>query len=58
MIVNAGIRRVVYRHGYPDDFAVEMLREGGVLLERFEDDGDDANDSANNEENRKENTEE
>ena len=36
MIVNAGIRRVVYKHGYPDDFAVEMLREGGVLLERFE----------------------
>ena len=36
MIVNAGIRRVVYKHGYPDEFAVEMLREGGVLLERFE----------------------
>ena len=37
MIVNSGINRVVYRHGYPDDFAVEMLNEGGVLLERFED---------------------
>ena len=37
MIVNSGIKRVVYRHGYPDDFAVEMLNEGGVLLERFED---------------------
>ena len=36
MIVNAGIRRVVYKHGYPDEFVVEMLREGGVLLERFE----------------------
>ena len=37
MIVNSGIKRVVYKHGYPDDFAVEMLGEGGVLLERFED---------------------
>ena len=36
LIINAGIRRVVYKHGYPDEFAVEMLREGGVLLERFE----------------------
>ncbi|MEG2860227.1 MAG: dCMP deaminase family protein, partial [Clostridia bacterium] len=25
MIVNAGIRRVVYAEGYPDDFAVQML---------------------------------
>ena len=36
MIVNAGIRRVVYREGYPDDFALEMLSEGGVALERFQ----------------------
>jgi len=37
MIVNAGIARVVYKHGYPDDFAVQMLREGGVSLERYVD---------------------
>ena len=30
MIVNAGIKRVVYREGYPDDFARQMLGEGGV----------------------------
>ena len=35
MIVNSGVRRVVYKHGYPDDFAREMLAEGGVALERF-----------------------
>jgi len=35
MIVNSGIVRVVYQEGYPDEFAVEMLREGGVKLERF-----------------------
>ena len=36
MIVNAGIVRVVYQEGYPDEFAVEILKEGGVLLERYE----------------------
>ena len=35
MIVNAGIRRVVYEHGYPDEFALQMLKEGGVELERY-----------------------
>ena len=35
MIVNAGIKRVVYREGYPDEFARQMLGEGGVALERF-----------------------
>ena len=35
MIVNSGIKRVVYREGYPDEFALTMLREGGVILERY-----------------------
>ena len=35
MIVNSGITRVVYKHGYPDEFAVQMLTEGGVQLERY-----------------------
>ena len=38
MIVNAGIVRVVYQEGYPDEFAVEILKEGGVLLERYTED--------------------
>ena len=36
MIVNSGISRVVYREGYPDEFARQMLLEGGVKLERYE----------------------
>jgi len=36
MIVNAGIRRVAYRNGYPDEFSMEILREAGVAVERFE----------------------
>lgn len=36
MIVNAGISRVVYEEGYPDDFARQIFSESGVKLERFE----------------------
>ena len=35
MIVNSGIRRVVYEQGYPDDFSREILAEGGVSVERW-----------------------
>ena len=36
MIVNSGIRRVVYEKGYPDDFSREILAEAGVAVERWE----------------------
>ncbi len=36
MIINAGISRVVYKNGYPDDFALEMFKEAGVILEKLE----------------------
>lgn len=36
MIVNSGVTRVVYENGYPDDFAIDILKEGGVILERFQ----------------------
>ena len=36
MIINAGIRRVVYQEGYPDKFSIELLSEAGVQLERFD----------------------
>ena len=39
MIVNAGIKRVVYREGYPDDFAREIINESGLELVKF---GEDA----------------
>ena len=35
MIVNSGIKRVVYQEGYPDEFSLQMLKEGGVALERY-----------------------
>ena len=38
LIVNAGLRRVVYKRPYPDDFAQAILGEAGVVLERFPED--------------------
>lgn len=35
MIINAGIRCIVYKGDYPDDLAVEMLNEAGVEMIRF-----------------------
>ena len=35
MIVNAGITRVVYEQGYPDEFSLGFFKETGVVLERY-----------------------
>lgn len=35
MIINAGITRIVYKYGYPDDFSLRLLAEAGVQLEIF-----------------------
>ena len=35
MICNSGIVRVVYEKGYPDAFAMEILKEAGVLVECY-----------------------
>lgn len=37
MIINAGIKRIVYGEGYPDEFALELLREAGVTVELYKD---------------------
>ena len=36
MIINAGIRRVIYQEGYPDAFSLELFREAGVRLEQYD----------------------
>ena len=36
MVINAGIKRVVYLSGYPDRLAEDMIRESGVVVEKFE----------------------
>ena len=37
LIVNAGIKRVVYKDGYPDEFAMELLNEAGIQVDRYSD---------------------
>ena len=35
MIINAGIVRVVFEHGYPDEFSLELFREAGIRVEQI-----------------------
>ena len=37
MIINSGIKRIVYREGYPDEFSMQLLNESGVKVEVFTD---------------------
>lgn len=37
MILNAGIKKVIYKYGYPDDFALELFKESGVEIIKFSD---------------------
>lgn len=37
MIINAGIRRIVVKEGYPDELAVEILREADLSIVMLED---------------------
>ena len=32
LMINAGIKRVVYQNHYPDDFSVELLKEADIEL--------------------------
>ncbi len=36
MIINAGISRVVYKEGYPDEFSMQLFNEAAVAVEKYE----------------------
>lgn len=36
MIINAGIKRVVYRYGYPNEFSLDLFKEAKVSIEKLE----------------------
>jgi dCMP deaminase len=36
MIINAGIRKIIVDQAYPDDYAVEILREAGLMIVTME----------------------
>ena len=37
MIINSGIKQVVYKNGYPDDFALQLFAESNVKIIKFSD---------------------
>ena len=39
MLINAGILRIVYAQGYPDQLAEEMIEEAGIETKMFDESG-------------------
>jgi dCMP deaminase len=39
MLINAGILRIVFAQGYPDQLAEEMIEEAGIETKRFDESG-------------------
>jgi dCMP deaminase len=37
MIINSGIKKVIYKEGYPDEFSVRIMNEAKVELIKFSD---------------------
>lgn len=37
MIINSGIKNIIFREGYPDDFSVRLCNEAGVNLIKYDD---------------------
>ncbi len=36
MIINSGIKKVIYKNGYPDEFALELFKESSVEIVKFD----------------------
>ena len=37
LIINSGIKKVIYKNGYPDAFALELFRQSNVEIIKFSD---------------------
>jgi len=35
IIINSGIKKIIYREGYPDEFSLDLLREAGVEIIKY-----------------------
>jgi len=35
MIINSGIKRIVYKEGYPDDFSMQLFEEANIKIEKY-----------------------
>lgn len=38
LLINAGIKRIVYEQGYPDDLSMEILNESDIVVEQLKSD--------------------
>lgn len=36
ILINAGIKRIVYAEGYPDEFSIQLLKEAGIQIEKID----------------------
>lgn len=36
MIINSGISKLIYKEGYPDEFAMRLFNEAGLTVEKYE----------------------
>jgi len=36
MLINAGIKRIIYKEGYPDEFSKEILKQAGIEVLKYE----------------------
>ncbi len=36
MILNSGIKKVIYKNGYPDEFAMQLFRQSNVEIIKFD----------------------
>ena len=36
IIIHSGIKRIIYKHSYPDEFSVQLLKDAGVELIKYE----------------------
>ena len=36
IIINAGISKVVYKEGYPDEFSMQLFDEANVIVEKYQ----------------------
>ncbi len=46
LIINAGIKKVIYNEGYPDDFSMEIFKEAGVEVIKYEESKNESDSNA------------
>ena len=37
IIINSGIKKIIFKYGYPDEFAMQLFNEAGMEVVKYED---------------------